>query len=575
MTNRFLRSSTVLLGLSALMFAACGPGDPENPADMVMLGGVIQTVDASNTEVEALAVKDGRIMALGTTAEIEALVGPDTEVVELAGRFAMPGFVESHGHFTGLGNSLMILDLSTAANWDEIVAMVADAVTEAEPGEVIRGRGWHQEKWNVVPEPNVDGVPIHTSLSAVSPDNPVVLGHASGHASFVNAQALEQSGITSATADPSGGTVVKDAAGQPTGLLRETAQGLVRLGSTTPTTPEERAALFRRTVQLASQEAVTHGVTSFHDAGSSFNTIDQIKALVDEGAVPIRLNIMVRRESNASMAERLGDYFMDGYGDGYLTVRSIKRQIDGALGPHGAWLLDPYEDLAGNAGLNLESVADIEETARVAVANGFQVNVHAIGDRANREVLDIYERVWAESEVDGSDLRWRIEHAQHLNPADVPRFAELGVIAAMQGIHGTSDGPWVLRRLGPERAESGAYLWRSLWDLGVVVTNGTDVPVERIDPIASYHATVTRMMSNGETFFPDQRLTRIEGLRSYTINGAYAGFEEDRIGSLEVGKFADIAVLSQDLLTVADDQILDTQVEMTLVGGAVVYDRGR
>ena len=220
-------------------------------------------------------------------------------------------------------------------------------------------------------------------------------------------------------------------------------------------------------------------------------------------------------------------------------------------------------------------MADIEETARVAVANGFQVNVHAIGDRANREVLDIYERVWAESEVDGSDLRWRIEHAQHLNPADVPRFAELGVIAAMQGIHGTSDGPWVLRRLGPERAETRPYLWRSLWDLGVVVTNGTDVPVERIDPIASYHATVTRMMSNGETFFPDQRLTRIEGLRSYTINGPTPGFEEDRIGSLEVGKFADIAVLSQDLLTVADDQILDTQVEMTLVGGAVVYDRGR
>lgn len=539
-----------------------------------MVGGTIATVDANNTEVEALAIRDGRIVAVGTTAEIEAMVGPDTEVIDLEGRFAMPGFVESHGHFVGLGNSLMILDLSTAANWDEIVQMVAEAVADAEPGEAIRGRGWHQEKWNVVPQPNVDGVPIHTSLSAVSPDNPVVLGHASGHASFVNARAMEMSGITSATADPSGGTVVKDAAGQPTGLLREAAQGLVRTGGTT-TTPEERAALFRRRVQLASQEAVANGVTSFHDAGSGFGTIDAIKALVDEHAIPIRLNIMVRGESNTSMADRLGDYFMDGYGDGHLTVRSIKRQIDGALGPHGAWLLEPYEDLEGNAGLNLESVEDIEETARVAVANGFQVNTHAIGDRANREVLDIYERVWDEMGVSGQDLRWRIEHAQHLNPDDVVRFRDLGVIAAMQGIHGTSDGPWVLRRLGPVRAENGAYLWRSLWDLGVIVTNGTDVPVERIDPIASYHATVTRMMPNGETFFPAQKLTRIEGLRSYTINGAIAAFEEDRIGSLEVGKYADITVLSRNLLTVPDDQILGTEVEMTLVAGAVVYERGR
>jgi predicted amidohydrolase YtcJ len=273
------------------------------------------------------------------------------------------------------------------------------------------------------------------------------------------------------------------------------------------------------------------------------------------------------------MDRRLPEYRMAGYGNHFLTVRSIKRQIDGALGPHGAWLLDPYVDLPTSTGLNLEPVAEIERTAEIAIKHGFQVNTHAIGDRGNREVLDIYERVFR-ANPDKRDLRWRIEHAQHLHPSDIARFRSLGVVASMQGIHGTSDGPWVLKRLGEARARSGAYLWRSLIDAGVVVTNGTDVPVEDIDPIASFHASVSRQVRDGSRFYPDQRMTREEALRSYTLNNAYAAFEEGVKGSITPGKLADIVILSKDIMAVPEEEIPTARVDVTIVGGKVRYRRG-
>jgi predicted amidohydrolase YtcJ len=260
-------------------------------------------------------------------------------------------------------------------------------------------------------------------------------------------------------------------------------------------------------------------------------------------------------------------------GDDFLTVRSIKRQVDGALGAHGAWLLAPYVDMPQSAGLVLEPLDDIEGTAMVAVKHGFQVNTHAIGDRGNREILDLYERVWAESKVDGSTLRWRIEHAQHLDPADVPRFGKLGVIAAMQGIHCTSDGPWIPTRLGEERTRLTSYPWRDLIETGAVIGNGTDVPVEPIDPIASYYASVSRMTNKGTKFYPEQSMTREEALASYTINNAYAAFEEEIKGTLTPGKFADLVVLSQDLLTVEEAKIPDTEVDLTFIGGELKYSR--
>ena len=280
---------------------------------------------------------------------------------------------------------------------------------------------------------------------------------------------------------------------------------------------------------------------------------------------------MVRYESNDAMAEKLPAYRMVNYGNNFLTVRSIKRQLDGALGAHGAWLLEPYGDMKESTGLNLEPLEDISRTTELAIQHGFQVNTHAIGDRANREMLDMYEKVFKEN-PDRKDLRWRIEHVQHLHPDDPGRLAALGVIASMQGVHCTSDGPWVSKRLGEKRTREGSYLWRTLWDAGTIVTNGTDVPVEDIDPIASYYSTVTRNMANGKAFYREEKLTREEALKSYTFNAAYAAFEDDIKGSIEPGKLADLVVLSRDILSVPDEKIPETKVLYTVLGGKVIYE---
>jgi predicted amidohydrolase YtcJ len=578
-SRRTLRGVTLfaLLALFTLLFTlpSCRDEGPEE-ADLVLTNGKVVTMDPEVPEAEAVAVKGHTILAVGSVREMAVHVGPGTRVMDLEGRLAVPGFIDSHGHYMGLGQSKMILDLTQARTWDEIVATVAEAVAEAEPGTWIRGRGWHQEKWDAVPEPSVDGVPTHAGLSAVSPNNPVYLTHASGHASIVNARALQAAGIDASTPDPPGGTIVKDEAGQPSGLLRETAQRIVGAAITQSEvgrTPEQVEAEDREAVRLAGEDALSKGVTSFHDAGSNFSTIDFFKKLEAEGNLPVRLYVMVRRESNEEMDRRLPDYRMLPEGNDFLTVRSIKRQVDGALGAHGAWLLEPYQDLE-STGLVLEPLDDIMGTARVAIKHGFQVNTHAIGDRGNREILDLYERAFQEAGVSDQDLRWRVEHAQHLHPDDVGRFAALGVIPSMQGIHCTSDGPWVYQRLGAERAASGAYLWRDLMDSGAVVNNGTDTPVEDVDPLASFYASVTRRMPNGEYFFPEQAMTREEALASYTLNGAYSAFEEHVKGSLTPGKYADITVLSADIMTIPPEEILTTEVVYTIVGGEVRYERG-
>ena len=559
------------LALATLVVAGC----QAEGVDLVLRGGTVATVDADNTMAEAVAIDDGWIVAVGSNAEVDAHIGTQTEVIELDGRFAAPGFIEGHGHYMSLGNSKTILDLNDAANWDAIVAMVADAVADAEPGEWIRGRGWHQEKWDRPPDPVVEGNPTHASLTAVSPENPVLLGHASGHASFANALAMELGGYTRDSAPPPGGELVRDENGELTGLLRETADGPVAgafADSQLGRTAEEIEAQFRREVALAAEEALSKGVTSFQDAGAGFGTIDRLKLLEAEGALPVRLYIMVRRQSNEEMDARLADYYMPIEGDDYLTVRSIKRQIDGALGSHGAWLLDPYKDMPTSVGLVLETVEDITGTAHVAIKHGFQVNTHAIGDRANREVLDIYGSVFDSAGAD-TDLRWRIEHAQHVHPDDIARFAELGVIASMQGVHATSDFPWVPLRLGDTRTEERTYLWRSFLDAGVLINNGTDVPVEDIDPLSSFRASVTRQTADGSIYYPEQNMTRVEALRSYTINNAIAAFEEDYKGSLEVGKLGDVVILDRNILTVPDAELPDARVEMTIVGGEVRYER--
>lgn len=567
--------------VSGLLLASCGgSGELEESdlvfADLVLRGGKVVTVDPEFGTVEAIAISGYQILAVGSDDGMKAYIGPETEVIELNGRFVMPGFIEGHGHYMGLGRSKQILDLNGVKNWGEIVSKVSGAVDKAQPGEWIFGRGWHQDKWDSLPEDAIDGVPQNKSLNAVSPDNPVALGHASGHAGFYNDAALEAAGIDQDTPDPPGGTIVRAPDGRATGLMRETAQRLLsevigiyrgRL------TPAEMEQIDRERVMLAADEALRHGVTSFQDAGTSLEGIEFFRKLEQEGNLPVRLYVMVRRASNEVMDEVLPQYKMLPEGNDFLTVRSIKRQIDGALGAHGAWLLEPYEDLSDTAGLVLETVEDIERTAEIAVKYGFQVNTHAIGDRGVRETLDLYERAWKKVGADSKELRWRIEHAQHIDPTDVPRFGALGVIPSIQAIHGTSDGPWIPSRLGDERAEATSQPWRHLFQTGAIVTNGTDVPVEPIDPIASYYASVSRMMKTGERFYPQHVMNREEALRTYTINNAIAAFEEDIKGTLTPGKYADIVVLSQDLLTVEEEKIPDTVVEITIVGGEVRYTK--
>ena len=565
-----MKTFSILLLISAALAAQQNPA----PATLVLRNGKVVTVDAAMPEAQAIAVRGDRIAAVGSNADIQRYIGPATQVIDLGGRLAIPGLIESHGHFMGFGQSKMTLDLLDVKDWNEIVSMVAAAAKQAKPGEWILGRGWHQEKWTSVPQPNIEGFPFHDALSKVSPNNPVMLTHASGHASFVNAAAMAAAGLTGKTPDPPGGEILRDKSGQPIGLLRETASGLVgrALDAWRATkTPEERLADARRQIELATQASLEKGVTSFHDAGANFATLDIYQQAAAEGKLGVRLWVMIR-DSNDNLRANLARYRAVGLHNNFLTIAAIKVTADGALGSRGALMLEPYTDSPTSTGLPTVPIESIADTAKIAIDNSVQLCVHAIGDRANREVLNVYERTFAQY-PQARDLRWRIEHAQHIHPSDIPRFGKLGVIAAMQGIHATSDAPYVLARLGPQRAESGAYVWQKLMQSGAIVANGTDVPVERIDPMASFYATVTRKVNDGSLFYPDQKMTRAEALKSYTWNGAFAAKEEALKGSLTVGKLADITVLSQDIMTIAEDQIPSTQAVYTIVGGKVAYQR--
>jgi predicted amidohydrolase YtcJ len=562
----------ILLALCGWFLTMCSPNQARGEADLILLNGTIHTLDPPGAQASALAVREGLITALGGDDQIRRLAGPGTRLIDLDGRAAVPGFIEGHGHFIGLGQQKTMLDLSKARTWDEIVEQVAAAARQAPPGQWIRGRGWHQDKWERLPEGAVEGVPTHHLLSRAAPRHPVLLTHASGHACLGNQEAMRRAGVTSKTEAPAGGEILKDRAGNPTGLFRETAQGLLYRAfedSESGRSAQEQAAIRRRWVELAQEECLSKGITSFHDAGTSFETVDLYSQMNEEGALSVRLWVMLG-EGNESLKENLARYRLIEDPRRLLTVRAIKRMMDGALGTHGAWLLEPYSDLPGSSGLNTISEEELRETAELALREGFQLCTHAIGDRANRVVLDVYQEAFSRHGKEG--LRWRIEHAQHLHPQDIPRFGALGVIASVQGIHCVSDAPWVPIRLGARRAAEGAYVWRSLVDSGARLANGTDVPVEDIDPFANFHALITRKTGDGDRFHPEQRLTREEALRAYTLDNAYAAFEEDIKGSLAPGKLADITVLSRDIMTVEEEEIPGTTVLYTIIGGRVVYE---
>jgi predicted amidohydrolase YtcJ len=564
----------------ALTFIGCGKApeqDPMHPlADLVLTNGNIVTVDEQNPVAEALAVIGDRIADVGSAADIAAYIGDATEVIDLQGQTAIPGFIEGHGHYTSFGGSLMILDFRYAKSFAEIVSQVAAAAEETPVGEWIIGRGWHQDKWETKEEVLVEGLPLHDSLSAVTPDHPAMLIHTSGHGVFVNQKAMTLVELGDDTVAPEGGEIVRDANGRATGMMRESAQDIFReaySGHQGRRPAGVAEAEMRRMVRLAGEESLRYGITSFQDLGTTFAEVDLLKKMADEGALPVRL-YMAFEEQAADMQERLADYRMVGYGDNFLTVRAIgEKVLDGALGTHGGWLLEPYSDLPRSSGLNVVPIEEIEASAKLAMQYDYQMAIQGIGDRAYRELLNIYEAEFARH-PDKADLRWRIEHAQVIHPDDVQRTVDLGVIPAFQGIFACSDGPWVVDRLGPERTRERGYIFNTLAEAGAVPTNGTDPPVDEVDPIGSFYCSVTRILPDGTKFQPQEVYSRERALYSYTMGNAIAAFEEGIKGSLTPGKLADITVLSQDLLTVADEEIMNTEIVMTILGGVVRYRNG-
>lgn len=546
-----------------LLATACGgrpPADP--PADLVLHNAHIYTVDAARPRAEAVAIRDGRFVFVGDNAGALALRGADTRVIDAGGLTVVPGLHDAHAHFVGLGESLQPIDLRGTRSYDEVVAKVRERVASARPGEWIVGRSWDQNLWPV------KEWPTYEALDAAAPDNPVYLTRVDGHAALASGRALTLAGVTRSTADPAGGRIIRNRAGDPTGVLIDRAMGLVSSKIPPPTVEqvEER-------IRLADRETRRLGLTMVHDAGTTTQVVEAYKRLIDRGELDTRLYVMLRMP-----LDRLQPHFdagpLVGYGDHHLTVRAIKISADGALGSRGAAMIDPYSDEPGTTGLLTTPPDEVYAQTLAASKAGFQTCIHAIGDRANRLTLDVFERV--QREVPGArDLRLRNEHAQILHPDDIPRFKALGVIASMQATHATSDMPWVPARIGEARANAGAYVWRTLLDDGVRLANGSDFPVEPADPMLGFYASITRQDAGGQPpggWMPEQRLTREETLVSFTLDAAYAAHAEQDLGSIEVGKLGDFVMLSKDIMTIEPPEILTTRVVRTVIGGKVVFE---
>jgi hypothetical protein len=547
--------------LAPLLLLAPALAAQQAPADFIVVNARIYTADLTRPTAQALGVRDGRIAFVGSVRGAEALAGPRTERWDLGGKTVIPGMVDAHVHLVGLGQALRIVDLTGTRSYDEIVARVAARARTARPGEWVRGRGWDQNDWAVTV------FPTHEALTSAAPDNPVVLGRVDGHALLVNAKALELAGITRSTPDPDGGRIVRDEAGNATGVLVDRAMGLVNR-----VIPNETRADIRDATLAAIAEANRWGLTGIHDAGAGEDVMAVYEELAQAGRYNLRNYVMVRADE-ATLDRLMQRGPRLALHDGRLWIRAIKISADGALGSRGAALLEEYSDDPGNRGLLTADSAFMRRVAAKALRSGFQVNIHAIGDGANRRVLDIFED--ALREVPTADHRFRIEHAQILNFHDIPRFAQLDVIPSMQGSHQTSDMYWVPNRIGWNRSQ-GTYAWRSLLNTGVVIPNGSDTPVESANPLISFKAFVSRADADGYPeggWFPAQKTTRQEALLGMTLWPAYAAFMEDESGSLTAGKYADFVVLDQDIMTVDEGQILDTRVEMTVLGGKVVYRR--
>ncbi len=572
---KFRSLTRCLLAFILIVFFSCSENKKE-AATLLIHGGPIYTVDTTKSKVEAVAIKDNIILFAGSMEEAEAYQVEDTEVLDLKGKTMTPGLIEGHGHFMGLGYNELNLDLINTTSYQEIIDAVAEKVKTVKPGEWILGRGWHQSKWVEMPENLVNGFQTHDRLSEVSPDNPVYLGHASGHAGFANAKAMEIAGLQVLSKEGidkftiEGGEVMRDGLGRPTGIFNERAQTLI-----TKHIPETTAERNNQAFELAVAACHRNGITGFHDAGIGRETIALYEQMKTSNKMNLRLYCMLTGWDK----DLLTEWYKRGPmvdSDNTFTIRSVKLNCDGALGSRGAWLLDEYSDRPGHFGHETLPMPFVKETALNGLRNGFQVCAHAIGDRANKEILDRYEYAFNELPDMVDDHRFRIEHAQHLHPDDIPRFAALGVIPAMQAVHLSSDRPWAIDRLGEKRIKEGAYMWQTLLKSGVPIVNGTDVPVEPLNPIASLYASFTRKTLKGlpdEGYEPEERMTREQALRSYTLYAAYGAFEENIKGSITPGKLADFTIYNQDLMTVSEDKFLETEVMMTIYDGKIVYNK--
>jgi predicted amidohydrolase YtcJ len=556
------RGSRLLLLLSLVTLPSCNRAqDTSVPADLIVTARVIHTADSAAPTAEAFAVRDGRFVAVGARSDVMALRGPGTRLLELPDATVLPGLADAHAHLADLGFSLQSVDLRGVDSYAEVVRRVAERARSVPAGRWITGNGWDQNRWAG------KRFPTAAALDSAVPDHPVILDRIDGHAVLVNHAAMKAAGITSATRDPVGGRVERLPGGAPSGVFVDNAMALIRRAVPAPTDEEIKAA-----VAQGAGFANRWGLVSVHDMGEPEQTIDQIEALAQAGQLPLRVYVMVGDDSAA-----LEHYFARGpqqaLYNGHVWIRGIKLYADGALGSRGAALLAPYSDDPGNSGLLVSSEAHLEQRTEAALRHGFQVSTHAIGDRGNRNALDAYAAALVT--VPTPDARLRVEHAQVLSPEDIPRFARLGVIPSMQASHQTSDMPWAEDRLGPVRIK-GAYAWRSLLSTGVIIPNGTDFPVEQVNPLITFHSAVTRQDSTGNPpggWYPDQRMTRDEALKSMTIWAAHAAFQDSLMGSIVVGKYADFTVLDRDIMTVPADQIMQAHFVATYLGGNAVYQR--
>ncbi len=522
----------------------------------ILHNATIYTVDADDSVAEALAFENGEIVAVGTEAELTERF-PEALRIDGEGRTVVPGLIDAHGHVMGLGNSLLQANLVGARSVDEAVERLVEFEAQLPDGAWLQGRGWDQNEWPVAEFPSA------ADLDAAFPGRPVYLTRVDGHAAWVNTAAMRLAGGLDQVADPPGGRILRDNAGAATGVLIDAAMRLVRDRIPAPSTDELRMAL-----DLALAETARYGLTGVHDAGVTLQHVGLFREAIDAGRFPLRVYGMIGGPG-ATLDHFCEEGLLDDH-DGRLTVRSIKLYIDGALGSRGAALLEDYADEPGNRGLLLYDEGDFRDVVQRSVSCGLQVNTHAIGDRGARKVLDVYEEV-LRGDHDG---RHRMEHAQVVHPDDYSRFGELGVIASMQPIHATSDMGWAEARLGAERTH-GSYAWRTLLDHGARLALGSDFPVEPVNPMLGIYAAVTRIDATGHPpggWRMEEALTRAEALRGFTIDAAYAGFAEDRLGSLEPGKRADFVILDRDILAVPAEEFLEARVVATYLDGVVVYE---